>query len=299
MCATKSKRTELSLSSKEIVLNRLCESAKFIGKLDFAGGDPLIDTDSIVIINEAIMRLGSEKVAISTTSMGINKYTKSNFLPDCEIELTLDIKSEILSESIRKEQKYSMGNLHIILNKFDEKHFTINLPLIDQNININDIRKFIDAIKPIKKRIVVKIIRLMPVGEGTKIFPVSYEYEATLQKLTELFNLEQIKFSYHCALKSSLYSDDREINTCGMALSKIGIDCSGNVFACAWSGYIYNYNTKGEFYNCKENPYYLGNLIDHDLPTILSNNKSKQLRSLNKNNDKMCSVIKYFDSGSI
>ncbi len=299
ICATRSRRVELSFSDKKIVLTRLCQDASLIEKLDFAGGDPLIDDDSTEVINEAIMKLGNKKVAISTTSIGINKYTNSTQLPPCEIELTLDVKSATMSKSVRNEQKYSIRNLDIVLNKFNKNHFTINLPLIDQDINIDDISEFIDIIKRIKKRINVKIIRLMPVGEGTKVFPIDYEYESILQKLIELFNLEKIKFSVHCALKFSSCNSDGKINTCGMAFSKVGIDCSGNVFACAWSGYVYDYTTKEEFYDCKNNPYYLGNLLDSDLITILNNNKSKKLRSQNINNNKVCSVIKYFNSGTI
>ena len=103
--------------------------------------------------------------------------------------------------------------------------------------------------------------------------------------------LEQagIKCKLHCSLRVlPCFSGDNDDNHCSMLEKKIGIDCAGNVFACAWAGYV---NGIG----ATQNPYYLGNLTRVSLKDILEGrHPTSQYHILFNeinNNRPYCSVI--------
>ena len=73
----------------------------------------------------------------------------------------------------------------------------------------------------------------------------------------------------HCALRGKIMD-----SKCNMLLEKIGVDCSGNVFACAWGGYITGYCKD----NITDNPFYLGNLLEASLYDIINGCRAKDMR---------------------
>lgn len=77
---------------------------------------------------------------------------------------------------------------------------------------------------------------------------------------------------------------------------KIGIDCAGNVFACAWGGYLPDTAVA-------DNPLFLGNLLRQDLTEILDNNTSDNYKKINnwtkKKNENYCPVASITCGGKL
>lgn len=63
-----------------------------------------------------------------------------------------------------------------------------------------------------------------------------------------------------------------------MLHEKVGIDCSGNVFACAWGGYVDGYNK----HNIFQNPFFMGNLSQKSLLEVLADKHAVELEKLIK-----------------
>ena len=77
ICATKNNRIELNKDEKQLLVESLCSSKEYsIHELDFAGGDPLVDPDSVETICLAQRNLGKEKVSVTTTWRGIDALNK-------------------------------------------------------------------------------------------------------------------------------------------------------------------------------------------------------------------------------
>lgn len=77
---------------------------------------------------------------------------------------------------------------------------------------------------------------------------------------------------------------------------KLGIDCAGNVFACAWGGYLYSKDPP------TKNPFYLGNLTRVKLIDILEgDSRTHAYRDImaeisSKQHRHFCSVVSYYAS---
>ena len=83
---------------------------------------------------------------------------------------------------------------------------------------------------------------------------------------------------------------------------KIGIDCSGNVFACTWGAYL----RLPDKYDITHNPFYLGNLVSTDLKTIINGQENKTLaykritRDIsNKTPRSYCETVSWFFKNTV
>lgn len=316
ICATHDeKRSELTTKDKLTVLNSICTAKHLIKSLDFAGGDPLYTDENIPIIKSAIQQLGSEKVSITTTGEGISKTNEDTFrniAKHCEI--TIDASHNNLQQSkeyqsissfSRDESNYTENNIkQINIIREQAETLTINIPIIDDDLKPKEIEELVKQVSWVKNHtnglnLNVCIIRLMPVGKVPYITtPEKYKkYNPTwvAQKIkTDIDNLG-VECSYHCSLRilPELTEEPTE-NYCQMLENKIGIDCEGNVFACAWGGYVKINDPP------TQNPFYLGNLTKVDLIRILTN-KSKTNQGIdifseieNKNHRNYCSVVSFY-----
>lgn len=317
ICATfDAKRTELNANDKLKVLNSVCSAKHMIKNLDFAGGDPLHFDESTTIIQSAIEQLGKDKVSITTTGQGISTISDDEFLGTVKhCEVTIDASHENLkthplpnTDSIsRNEKDYSSNNIeniYLISNHAD--YLTINIPIINDDLSDVEIDNLVSKISWIKAHtsgieIDASLIRLMPVGklsekvdknDYTKYNPISVakKIEAKLREIN-------INCKLHCSLRTlSCFGGGTKDNHCSMLENKLGIDCEGNVFACAWGGYLQSNNPP------TKNPFYLGNLTKVPLLKIL-NGKSRTtyytniLNEIeNKNYRNFCSVVSYYEN---
>ena len=289
ICATQSdERKELSYDEKRNILLKICSMKPGIVELDFAGGDPLYDKDSRKIIEEAINILGKDTICVTTTGIGINQLRteeKKRYLYKCELSLDNIGNSDM---AIRKEDLYSIKNLEAIYkNKKHMKDLTINIPILNTNLQHNSIDELICIINRIDvERLSVNILRYMPVGKaGLCDYPQFYEPEKYIDYIQE--NLRNdVNVHIHCAMRGLR----GENNNCNMFTKKVGIDCEGNIFMCAWAGYLSNYKEK--------NPFFLGNMLEQDFHEILESEKMNDIKSNLKNNRKCCCIFSYLKSNN-
>lgn len=282
ICGTYSDRNELNFEFKKKVLDSILTlGTQNIIEVDFAGGDPLFTVDSINIIYDAINILGKEKVSVTTTGKGINKAIKmdedlSQLLYNCEI--TIDCLDYVL-DNLRNAPDYVVTNRDAIkrTGKYIN-NLTINVPIINPEMDNDNIRRLVDEIASIGvSSISVNLIRLMNVGRmQSSPYCNSCPPDSFVRTFTQFAQSTCIKNVHiHCALRGKILG-----TPCNMLRDKIGIDCSGNVFACAWGGYVNGYDK----YNICDNPFFIGNALEKSLLNIMEDKRVIQLEQLIKKN---------------
>lgn len=314
ICATHDKkREELNLEEKYKVLNSICTAKEMIKSVDFAGGDPLQFDSSSTFIKSATAQLGPDKVSITTTGQGLNKLTDEDFINIIKhFELTIDASHAALGtdcpDSVsRNENQYSDDNIkNIALISGHADSLTINVPIINDNLSDQEIDNLISKISQIKNRMLdidvdVSLIRLMPVGKMHEVMPKK-DYEKynpipVAKKIKEKLRVHDMRCKLHCSLRVLPAFSGDDITTteyCNMLESKLGIDCAGNVFACAWGAYLQSNDPP------TQNPFYLGNLTKVPLIKILNGlSKTRNYTEIfneigNKKHRQFCSVISYY-----
>lgn len=314
ICATRdNRRDELSLGDKISVLNSLSRYRDRIRMIDFAGGDPCTSIDSLGIIETAIEIFGQRSVSVTTTREGIKSLErldpkqKQRILNNCE--LTVDASHENLRRDDKiydseekqypthreRENKYNDNSgVQIDHYSMDVKHLTINVPILDDDLDDNEIETLIKIVKSFTEDYVsdtkVHLLRKMRVGNAVgAIQPQEYKkYNpiSVAQKIYQKCIENKIRCSYHCSLRLAVCEISDKCNGCTME-KKIGIDCAGNVFACAWGGYL-------PYADIESNPFYLGNLKDNiDLQAIIENDKTgnrARLQNYLRKSDRRCLV---------
>lgn len=269
ICATRNNRKELDSKQKLHVLHSIIDTKHYqISELDFAGGDPLTDESSLETILLAKKLLGRDFVSVTTTGRGIRNVEKE-LLPQLlyKCELSFDISS---TENIRKEATYSHDCLSVIREYTGFfTYLTINIPILSTDVSREQIKALADIINQIEVcdlRIV--FIRLMPVGlQSLAEMPEHYHPERVIDDL-KAFIHPTIPVHLHCVLRGEVNHD---ISHCGMAQTKIGVDCAGNVFSCAWAGDC-DYPHALDTY-----PFYIGNLLISSLDELLLGEKVRRL----------------------
>lgn len=318
ICATKDEtREELSTDDKLNVLNHIYSAKDSISTLDFAGGDPMYNGGIRSVIMQAIHLLGSEHVSVTTTGRGIGAIKDvaeeeiEQLLKRCEI--TIDASHENLSDDYqntiysRLSAEYCRDNYSQIRNRSENiSCLTINIPLINDDLNDDEIEKLISKLKKLKHdyseiQFEAQIIRLMPVGALGDVNKEQYrEYQPinVAKKIKTRIEGIGIVCRYHCSLRI-LPEIGVCDNRCSMLERKIGIDCSGNVFACTWGAYL----QLPENSDVTQNPFYLGNLVTTDLKSILDGRAttteayrriSQEVR--NHTNRPYCEAVSWFFS---
>ncbi len=288
ICATQSDgKRELSYEEKRKVLLEICSLKKEIMELDFAGGDPLFDKESRKIIGEAINELGREKISVTTTGIGINQLNadeKWQYLYKCELSLD-DIGN--CDSQIRKESSYSIKNLEAI---YDNKKYihdlTINIPIFETKKHIDSLKNLICIINEIDiENLSINVLRYMPVGKVELCdYPKLYYPEENIDYIKKNVR-RNIHVHVHCAMRGI----EGENDNCGMFLKKIGVDCEGNIFMCAWAGYLKE--------SRERNPFYLGNVLQQGFESLYKTEKVSEIRKNLKNNHKSCCIFSYLCSG--
>ena len=310
ICATyDAKRNELSTEEKLKVLNDLCEAKELIKSIDFAGGDPFCSKDSIQIIQNAVQQFGEDRISVTTTGIGLhNLHTKNPMTSIKNYEVTIDAAHDNLSVGHNKQigrdaKEYISENLEQLkeLPNFAE-HITINVPIINTDLSNEEIDNLVNQILSIQgycthTQLEVLLLRLMPVGKAGSIMSRNvykqYNPLPVITKITEKLKQNNIKYKLHCSLRFFYNEND---DYCNMLENKIGIDCAGNVFACAWGGYF-----KSNL-SIDENPFFLGNLTKTKIIDILQGivctegYKSIATEIKLKRRRKFCSVVSYYAS---
>ncbi len=320
ICATHDdSRHELSAADKMKVLNNIATAKGQIKSLDFAGGDPLSKEETVSLIQAAIGQLGADKVSVTTTGMGISGL-KENQLHDqirhCEITIdaahsNIRKSDEEISAISRGEDTYCQTNIEQIDSVLEyAETLTINIPVINDDLTEKELEELVEKIVFIKNRhrnieIDALLIRLMPVGKMlSTIEKTTYEkYNPVkiIKTLKAQLEAHGIPCKLHCSLRVlPCFGSKFSGQYCTMLKTKIGIDCAGNVFACAWGAY------STQDMDVTSNPFYLGSLLHHSLVSILDGTagRTKQYRQIfseinNEEHRQFCSVVSYYSKGDM
>lgn len=286
ICATcDESRPELSIEDKFKVLDHIFSAKERIDTLDFAGGDPMYKSEIRTVIVQAINSLGEDHISLTTTGRGIQAADGtpdnaiSKLLRNCEI--TIDASHENLKKASqqgsfpRNSPEYCSHNYEQIQNMAENlQHLTINIPLLDDDLDDNEIENLMSKLQKLKNdyseiKIETQIIRLMPVGAFHDSYMGSDKYKTyhplgVAKKISERIGQLGMSCRYHCSLRVLPALGICE-KRCHMLEKKIGIDCAGNVFACTWGAYLH----LPDGYTIEQNPFYLGNLTKTSLQSIL------------------------------
>lgn len=322
ICATRDEsRPELSIEDKFKVLDHIFSAKERIDTLDFAGGDPMYKSEIRTVIVQAINSLGEDHISLTTTGMGIQAANStpdnaiSKLLRNCEI--TIDASHENLKKASqqgpfpRNSPEYCSHNYEQIQNMAENlQHLTINIPLLDDDLDDDEIENLMSKLQKLKNdyseiKIEAQIIRLMPVGAFHDSYMDSDKYKTyrplgIAKKISERIGQIGISCRYHCSLRVLPALGICE-KRCHMLEKKIGIDCAGNVFACTWGAYLH----LPDGYTIERNPFYLGNLTKTSLQSILDGQEDKTSaykrisRDLSNSVSKpYCETVSYYFQGS-
>lgn len=292
ICATYSDREELTFPQKKDALRSILSlGVNRIRELDFAGGDPLYQEQSTQIIREGIALLGREKVCVTTTGLGLvaarmREEDLRELLYHCE--LTID-SIESLPDHVRNAEMYAALNRSESVRCVDEiTNLHINVPILNPDMSEKDIAALVNSISGIgAKHIDVALLHLMNVGKmSLRRYPLDYSpdrFVSTFLRYAEGTAIQRVHVQ--CTLRGKLYGE-----ACNMLRQKVGVDCAGNVFACAWGGYIKGF-TKDHI---TENPFYVGNLLEKPLKEILASDRAQCLyRKIEEHPTSQCRVLCY------
>lgn len=302
ICATNSSRSSLSKEQKCVALCNLLCKKDIIKEIDFSGGDPLLSWEDREIILNAISVFGKERVWVTTTGEGILTAKKElndenilkKLLYNCEITLDIDLKKNIRADYNNKHESM-LFHKQSIINRY-VTNLGINIPIIDADVNKIDKPKIVSLVEriysiPIENK-TVNLIRLMEVGnQGVMGENELNTYNEGLREIVNLFcthaKTYNLKVKIHCAMRGLVDSN----YICNMRDEKIGIDCAGNVFSCAWGGYIKDVGPK-------ENKFYIGNVYEHDLDHIFIIADNGTIRAMDDRYPNSCCVYSYNHSAS-
>ena len=263
--------------------------------IDIAGGDPLSDKSSLKSIFHILKYLSNDNIKITSTGKAftmLNKSEQDELVALCEdYDISYDFPSTWNSPLYRSAEynKYNLNQLKDFRTRGIDTNVLITLS--PQNI------KSIDTIKAMIKELdtevapqKITLLRLMPVGKqdysNYPISPDEYDPFTAIKLFQEKFG-QRVKL--HCAFRSNL-----DKGKCNMLVEKIGVDHTGNVFACAWAGYL-------DFPDVTNNPFYLGNIdtVNGIREIFKSEKYNNMLRTVNNNTHGGCPIFSYLTHGSL
>lgn len=289
-CATKrktDKENELSFENRIKIAEELQKIEEI--QIDFAGGDPLYVNDAKHTIKHISKYIIKEGVTITSTGIGL-RSTKIETLQ--LLSKNYDISYDFPSTwgSKHRDQKYNEQNFEQI-KRLKNNGFYINILTTLSNFNIkeNIIKAMIRELKSIDPN-QITLLRLMPVGKQNYAnYPTSESYNPS-EAINMFIGEFGDKIKLHCAFRAYLPSN-KDFNKCSMLQEKIGIDNIGNVYACAWAGYLQVSN--------EDNPFFLGNLLDGGIEKIFKSKKYNELYSkIEKCDHKFCKIFSFLENNT-
>lgn len=257
-------------------------------KLDFAGGDPLYNESTRdVIYHITNYIIDKDKVCITTTGRSLAAQ-KIEYLEklSTEYDVSYDYPST-WCDIKHRDVDYNGENFKQIqrLKSYGMK-LNILITLSDNNTNSEVVNLMIDELSEVKPENIT-LLRLMPVGKQTyNGYPKrieDYNPDIAIKAFKEKFGN---KTKLHCAFRAC--SDDND-EKCNMLKEKIGVDHLGNVFACAWAGYL-------PIENYEENPFYIGNILnDGGIEVLFKSPKYRRLKDkIADCNKQFCKIFSYY-----
>lgn len=253
-------------------------------KLDFAGGDPLYDCNTKNVIKHISYYMSN--ITITSTSVGLCKLDTDELSDMCRnYDISYDYPSTWKNQ--HRGNQYNNKNYETI-NKMIKCGYNINILVTLSNHNTDDItiKAMISELQALNPNMIT-LLRLMPVGKQRYDNYPSVDTYNPSNAIQMFKNAFANKVKLHCAFRAHM--DGGEECHCNLLKKKIGIDNNGNLYACAWAGYLPIDNN--------ENPFYLGNILQSGINTIFKSRRYEDLvNSIEKSSGKFCKIFSYSEN---
>jgi MoaA/NifB/PqqE/SkfB family radical SAM enzyme len=248
-------------------------------RIDFAGGDPLGDPDAVEAIRAIAGYIILDDVSITTTGKSMEKFEPNEL---ASLAHTFDVSYDFPSSwpESHRGAGYNRTN-YAQLRRLGHYGIRRNVltTLSESNVAPEVVEAMIGELRELDPD-EITLLRLMPVGrQAYGDYPTRTEYDPS--SAIEMFLREfDGKTKLHCAFRA-----DKRNGYCNMLREKIGIDHMGNVFACAWAGYL-------SAQAPTENPFYLGNLVVQSIDDLFKGERyTRMMANIDKCDGGFCRVF--------
>lgn len=262
-------------------------------RIDIAGGDPLKDRTARAAMFHMLQYMAPNNITITSTGKAFSelKHDEQEALFDLcnHFDVSYDFPSSWGEEAVHRGPDYNRQNFQQLKAlRGRNVDTTILVTLSKQNTaearTTDAMLKELSELQPHN----ITLLRLMPVGKQ------SYDqYPKTTAEYNPLPTIERFKQQFgeavklHCAFRANIKG-----GTCNMLNEKIGVDHDGNVFACAWAGYL-------DIEPVSENPFFLGNVLSTEggMEAIFKSAPYERLhKALANESNGGCRIFSYLES---
>lgn len=275
---------ELNLTEKLAVLSR------FVGHdvtWNFSGGDPLVLSENLQVIEAASRMFGKENIQVSTTGAGLSR-TDPDWISTYVGTLKFSYDSSDGVYQPLRPKGYNNCNLQLASRLKD----VVTVAEVPLTLHNSDPQVIEQIYRNLHKAGIHRVLpmRLFPVGRGTHHKESIPDRNVYTQALDTFFTLERELGSpdvkIQCALKS-LYPTG-QVNPCNLYSESFGIMPDGRLNVSAWA------------YGCQDQAlsedFILGNLKDQSVNELLSSEKSLKIKAHLNDNFGHCKVFAYLHS---
>jgi MoaA/NifB/PqqE/SkfB family radical SAM enzyme len=225
---------ELDLAGKLRVLDNL---DGVIPKIDVSGGDPLVLSETLILIRAIAERFGRENLTVTATGVGLGLVDPADLAPYVsEVNITFDGTPPELDPLV--PQHYGLANLRAGVRLADHGvKVRAEIPLTLQNIDTKELTRIYRelAATPISR---VLVMRLFPVGRGEtreEQIPSADQYRDAIGLLRELeHELDGPRVGLQCALRH-LDGSGGDENPCDAVRESFGLMADGRLLGSPWA----------------------------------------------------------------
>ncbi len=273
---------ELDLAGKLGVLDNL---EGVVPKVDISGGDPLVLTETMVLIRAIAERFGRDNVTVTATGVGLNFVDPATLAPYVsEVNITFDGTPSEIDPLVPKH--YGLANLHAGVRLTEHGiNVRAEVPLTLQNIDPVELARVYTelAATPIGRLLVM---RLFPVGRGElreDQIPSADQYRDAIGLLRELeHQVGGPKVKLQCALKN-LDGNPLGDNPCDAVRESFGLMADGTLLGSPWA-----INQHGQPI---DDNWVLGNLATTPITDILQSERAERFHDYIDSNFGHCKIF--------
>lgn len=262
-------------------------------KIDIAGGDPFKDQAARAVMFYILQHMAPDNITITSTGKAFSglEHNEQEALFDLcnHFDVSYDFPSSWGDKAVHRGPDYNRQNFQLLKTlRGRNVDATVLITLSKQNTTeastTDAMLKELSEIQPHN----ITLLRLMPVGKQSydqyPKTPPEYNPLPTIEKFKRQFG-EAVKL--HCAFRANIKG-----GKCNMLYEKIGVDHDGNVFACAWAGYL-------DIEPVSDNPFFLGNILltEGGIEAIFNSAPYERLHKVLANdNNEGCRIFSYLES---
>jgi MoaA/NifB/PqqE/SkfB family radical SAM enzyme len=279
---------ELSLPEKIQVLEHLRGSRP---KIDFSGGDPLIVSENLIVLDRASTIFGRHQVTLTATGAGLARYDLEEVAPRIgELNFTYD--STVTTTSDHRPSTYASSNLRRAASYAAHGvSVRAECPLTRHNISPANLTRLYRDLHEASIGTLL-LMRLFPVGRGAaraEDMPSRGDYEVAIGTLRDLeAKYGQPRLRLQCALRYLEDGPTGKPNPCDLVRESFGLMPDGRLLASTWA-----IKSTGEPLG---DEWILGNLARTPIAEILTSPRVERLRGRLDENYGQCKIFAFLNS---